>query len=178
MKYIICKSKKKFDRRRPAAVPPPQSGKRAVFLLFTNILQYFPLKIVFKIVKDKFWNTQDQKLPAAARRHTPPPAVTKKFKRNYRYIVMGVDFGVIWAADFDNAIRFHVRRPARRLRVTRRPPSHQNSKEMTDISSWVSILGLFGPLISIKPFDFMSAALPAGYGSPTDRRHTKILRKQ
>ena len=48
-------------------------------------------------------------------------------------MVMGVDFGVIWAAEFDNIIRFEVRRPARRPRVTRRPPSHQNSKEMTDI---------------------------------------------
>ena len=38
---------------------------------------------------------------------------------------MGIDFGVIWAADCDNAIRFHFRRPARRLRVTRRPPSHK-----------------------------------------------------
>ena len=26
----------------------------------------------------------------------------------YYAIVMGVDFGVIWAADFDNAIRFYV----------------------------------------------------------------------
>ena len=33
---------------------------------------------------------------------------------------MGVGFGVIWAADFENNIRFHVRRPAHRLRVTRR----------------------------------------------------------
>ena len=47
---------------------------------------------------------------------------------------MGVDFGVIWATDFDNDIRFHVHRPARRLNVTRRPPSHHNSREMTDVS--------------------------------------------
>ena len=26
---------------------------------------------------------------------TPPPAVTPKFKRDDRYIVMGIDFGVI-----------------------------------------------------------------------------------
>ena len=45
-------------------------------------------------------------------------------------MVMGVDFGVIWAAEFDNIIRFEVRRPARRPRVTRHPPSHQNSKKM------------------------------------------------
>ena len=74
---------------------------------------------------------------------------------------MGVDFGVIWAADFDNDIRFNVRRTARRLRVTRRPPSHQNIKKTTDISLWVSILGLFGPLISITTLDFMSSDLPA-----------------
>ena len=89
---------------------------------------------------------------------------------------MGVDFGVIWAADFDNDIRFHVRRPVRRLRVTRRPPSHQNSREMTDIALWVSILGLLGPLIKKMPSDFTSAAPPAGQGSPAARRRTKILR--
>ena len=36
----------------------------------------------------------------------PPPAVTPKFKRYDRYIVIGIDFGVIWAADFNNTIRF------------------------------------------------------------------------
>ena len=56
---------------------------------------------------------------------------------------MGIDFGVNWAADFDNAIRFKVRRPARQQRVTLRPPSHQNSKQLTDISLWVSILGFY-----------------------------------
>ena len=87
---------------------------------------------------------------------------------------MGVDFWDIWAAEFDKDIRFHVRRPARRLRVTRRPPSHQNLKEMTDISLWVSSLELFGPLISIMPLDFMSADPPTGRGSTAARRHTKI----
>ena len=53
---------------------------------------------------------------------------------------MGIDFGVIWAADFNNAIRLDVRRPTRRPKVTRRPLSQQNSKKMTDISFWVSIL--------------------------------------
>ena len=47
-------------------------------------------------------------------------------------MVMSVDFGVIWAAEIDNVIRFSVRRPSRRPRVTRHPPSHQHSKEMTD----------------------------------------------
>ena len=75
---------------------------------------------------------------------------------------MGVDFGVIWAADFDNDIRFNVRRPARQLRVTRRPPSHQYTKEMTDVSFFVSILELLRPLISITTLYLMSADLPAG----------------
>ena len=52
---------------------------------------------------------------------------------------MGVVFGVIWAADCNNAIRFHVRQPARRLRVTRRLLAHQNSRVMIDISLWVGI---------------------------------------
>ena len=91
---------------------------------------------------------------------------------------MGIDFGVIWTADFNNVNRFYVRRPARRLRVTRRPPSYQNSKKMTNVSLWVSILGLLGPLISIMPSDFTFNAPPAGQGSPAARRHTKILRKQ
>ena len=34
------------------------------------------------------------------------PAVTPKFKGDDRYMVMGVDFGVIWAAEFNNVIRF------------------------------------------------------------------------
>ena len=91
---------------------------------------------------------------------TPPPAVTPKFKRDDRCTVMGIDFGVIGVADFNNAIRFYVRRPTRRSRVTRRPPSHPNIKKTTDISLWVSILGLFGPLISKTTLDFMSADLP------------------
>ena len=75
---------------------------------------------------------------------------------------MGIDFGVIWAADFNNVIRFYDRRPARRPRVNRRPPSLKNSKDMTDISLWVSIQGLFRPLISIMLSDFMSADPTAG----------------
>ena len=72
----------------------------------------------------------------------PPPAITPESKGNDRYIVMGVDFGVFRVADFDNDLRFNVRRLTRHLRVTRRPPSHLNLKEKTDISSWVSILGV------------------------------------
>ena len=75
---------------------------------------------------------------------------------------MGIDFGAIRAADFDNDIRFYVRRLARRLGVTRRPPLHQNIKKTTDISFWAWILGVFGPLISIPTLDLMSAELPAG----------------
>ena len=36
----------------------------------------------------------------------PPTPATSKYNRYDRYVIMGVDFGVIWAADFDNAIRF------------------------------------------------------------------------
>ena len=36
----------------------------------------------------------------------PPPAVMPKFKEDNRYMVMGVDFGVMWAAEFDNGITF------------------------------------------------------------------------
>ena len=90
---------------------------------------------------------------------------------------MGIDFGVIGAADFNNAIRFYVRRPTRRSRDTRRPPSHQNSKEMTDVSLWVSILGLFGSLISIIALDFTAPAPPAGQRTPAARRHTKIQKR-
>ena len=96
---------------------------------------------------------------------------------------MGIDFGVIWAADFNNVKRFYVRRPDRRQRVSRRPPSHQNVKKTTDISLWVWFLGLFGSLISMMSLDFTSNATPAGQGwpagqwSPAARRHTKIKRR-
>ena len=108
------------------------------------------------------------------------PAVTAKFKRDDRCIVMGVDFGVIFASDFDNVIRFYVRRPAAGQRTPAAPPSHQNLKEMTDISVWVLILGLFGSLISIMLLDFTSTTpparqgSPAGQGSPAAHRHAKI----
>ena len=39
-----------------------------------------------------------QRSPADRRRHT-------KILKNSRYIVIGVDSGVIWAADFDSRIR-------------------------------------------------------------------------
>ena len=71
--YIMRFSKKNFDRRRPAAVPPTQSWKTAFFRLFINILKYFRWKIVFKIVRDEFRNIQDQKLPAAVRHHRRRP---------------------------------------------------------------------------------------------------------
>ena len=79
---------------------------------------------------------------------------------------MSVDFGVIWAAEINNVIRFSVRRPSRRPRVTRHPPSHQNSKKMTDISLWVSIFGFIGPLIPTMPLDIRSAARPPSKGHP------------
>ena len=33
--------------------------------------------------------------------------VAPKFKRDDRYFVLELDFGVIWVADFDNAARPH-----------------------------------------------------------------------
>ena len=69
---------------------------------------------------------------------------------------MGVDSGVLWVADFENDLRFQVRRPNRRQRVNRRPPSRLNSKKMIDMSSWMSILGFSGSLISIMTLDFRS----------------------
>ena len=50
------------------------------------------------------------------------PAGTPKLNSDDRYIVKGDAFGVIWAADFNNAIRVYVRRPTRWSRVTRRQP--------------------------------------------------------
>ena len=47
---------------------------------------------------------------------------------------------------------------------------------MTDISIWVSLLGLFRPLISIIALIMRSATPPAGQGSPTARHHIKILK--
>ena len=64
---------------------------------------------------------------------------------------MGVDYRVIWAADFDNDIRFNVRRTARRLSVTRRPPIHQYTKEMTDVSFFCIDVGV------IRATDFNNA---------------------
>ena len=84
-------------------------------------------KINLEIFKTVFTSVRPPPTPPL----TPPPAVTPKFKRDDRCTVMGIDFGVIWAADFNKAIRFYVRRPARRQRVTRRrsrvahrPPSY------------------------------------------------------
>ena len=44
----------------------------------------------------------------------PPPADTPKFKKDYRYTVIGIYFGIIWVADFNNVIRYYVRCSARR----------------------------------------------------------------
>ena len=101
---------------------------------------------------------------------------------------MGIDFRVIWVSDFNNTIivyaRLPTRRPARRPKDTRRPPSKQNSKKMTDISLLVSIFGLFRSLISTIRLYFTPAfqpasqkspaSQPAGQKSPAVRRHNKI----
>ena len=54
---------------------------------------------------------------------------------------MGIDFGVLWAPDFNNVIRFSVRRPVRRLRVARRHTKfrwvsfgRRTSKDIIEIS--------------------------------------------
>ena len=88
-----------------------------------------------------------------------PVVVTTKFLRDGRYILLRVSILGLFACW---------------PRVTRRPPSHQNLKNMTDKSLLESILVLFGPLISIKQLDFKSAPLPAGQGSPAARCHIKI----
>ena len=46
------------------------------------------------------------------------PAITTKFLGDDIYIVMVIDFGVIWASDFDNAFRFDIRLPANRQTLT------------------------------------------------------------
>ena len=56
---------------------------------------------------------------------------------------MGIDFGVIWHADFNNVIRFYVHRTSRWLGVIRRPPSHQNLNEMTRVTRPPAITPIF-----------------------------------
>ena len=86
--------------------------------------------------------------------------------------VMGMDFGVIWAADCDDDFRFTVCQPIRQSRVTRRPRHIKILKNMTYIvisfyfGFIYSILGLFGPLVSMMTLDFKSTTPPAGHGSP------------
>ena len=87
---------------------------------------------------------------------------------------MGVVFGVIWAADCNNAIRFNFRPPAKGHPPPAVKPIFKRDERYIVVAHnlWVSILGLFGSLISKVPSDFTSGAPPAA------RRHNKILRKQ
>ena len=149
---------------------PPTRRRTAVSKLksrrFSTFCLHFTLFLFKNIIKNcPGWFQEYSKQEFTGGRPPPPPPPitataarrrTKIPKRWQICIVMGIDFGVIGAAGFINAIRFYVRRP------TRRPPSHQNIKKTTDILLWVSILGIFGPLIAITPLDFMSADLPAG----------------
>ena len=64
--------------------------------------------------------------PTAARRHT-------KMLRKQHIIIMGVDFGIIWAADFDNAIIYKVRRPAAGQGS---PAARKNDKKQTIYHYW------------------------------------------
>ena len=83
---------------------------------------------------------------------------------------MGIDFEVIWAVEFDNAIRFYVRRP------TRRPKSHQSSKKMTDIS-FVKCID-FGVIWAADFDDDIRFYVHHPARRPwVTRRHTKIQRK-
>ena len=80
---------------------------------------------------------------------------------------MGVDFGVIWAADFNNVIRFYVRRPARRRRVTRRHNKILKSERCNGMRiNW--------PLISILPLDSCSPIRPALKGHSPPAVTTKM----
>ena len=153
-------------RRRPSPPPPLavapkfQRDDRYVSLWVSILGLLGPLISIMTLDFTSAASPAGQRSPAA-RRYT-------KIKEDDRYIVIGIVFWVIWIADFNNAIRFYAHRPARRQgvtrrsMVTRRPPPHQNSKKMTNISLWVTILGLFGPLISITTLDLMSADLPTG----------------
>ena len=60
--------------------------------------------------------------PAALARGHPLPAVTLKFKDD-RYTDMGIDFGVNWAADFDNAISLILGPHPRPLAKGHPPPA-------------------------------------------------------
>ena len=84
---------------------------------------------------------------------------------------MGIDFEVIWAVEFDNAIRFYVRRP------TRRPKSHQSSKKMTDISFVMGIdFGVIWAADCDDDFRF-TVCQPIRQSRVTRRpRHIKILK--
>ena len=69
---------------------------------------------------------------------------------------MGVDYGVIWAAGFNNDIKYEVCRSTRRPRVTRRPPSHKLKRYEKYID-----FGVFGLLIKKIILYFTSSDLPA-----------------
>ena len=114
-----------YVRRQPKDTRRPPSHKNskemADILIWLLILGYIGPLILIMLLDFRSAAPPAVKGSPAARHKT-------KFKRDDRYMVMGVDFGVIWVADFNNVIRFYVRR---RPKDTRRPPSHQISKEMT-----------------------------------------------
>ena len=78
---------------------------------------------------------------------------------------MGVDFGVIWAADFDNVIRFYIGR----LAVGQRTPTarrHTKIQKRRQMYRYGYRFWGYWLLISIMLLDDTSAAPPAGQGSP------------
>ena len=86
---------------------------------------------------------------------------------------MDIAFRVIWAADFNNAIRYYVRRPSGwSHQNSGHPLPHQNFKKTTDTYIVMGLtFGLLWLLISIVQLDFTFARLPL-----VTRRHNKILK--
>ena len=134
---------------------PPTRRRTAVSKLktrrFSTFCLHFTLFLFKNIIKNcPGWFQEYSKQEFIGGRPPPPPPPiaataarrrTKIPKRWQICIVMGIDFGVIWAADFDNDIRFYVRRLARRPTVTRRPPLHQNQRRWQIYRYWYRFLG-------------------------------------
>ena len=116
--YVQRHARRPRVTRRPMVTrrpPSHQNSKKMTDIsLWVSIWGLFGLLISMMTLDfTSVASAAGQRSPAA-RRHT-------KIKEDDKYIVMGIDFWVIWVADFNNVIRFYVRR---RLKVTRRPPSH------------------------------------------------------
>ena len=84
---------------------------------------------------------------------------------------MGIDFGVIWAADFDDDIRFYVHHPPRRPWVTRR---HTKFKE----NYRYIVMGIDFGVIRVTEFDndIRYYVRRPARRQRANRRHIKILK--